>query len=105
SFARERLERALDQPRLVELLRLLDEDLTREVWMIQLVDVQRTNAVMRDIAELACDVQSEGERIERKHARQHLSDDGERQVDARTRRPLHGRPQNRNGTNRFVRRM
>ena len=77
-------KRLLDQPRLVEFLRLLDENLPREVGMSQLIHVQRARLVIRDVAVLPCDVQTERERIEREDRRQHLPDDRERQVDVRT---------------------
>ena len=89
-FASERTERALDQPRLVEFVRLLDEDLPREVGVIQLIDVQRAQAVVRDVAELARDGQAECEGIEWEQPRQHLADNGEQQVDARTGWSIHG---------------
>ena len=60
----ERTERLLDQPRLVEFFRLLDEDLPGEVGMIQLIHVQRADLVVSDVAELARDVQAERQRIE-----------------------------------------
>jgi hypothetical protein len=61
----------LDQPWLVEVLGLLDEDLSDEVGVIQLVDVQRTDLIVSDIAEPPCDIQAERQRIERKDPRQH----------------------------------
>src|SRR5678815_278457 len=40
-----RTKRLLDQPRLVEFFRLIDEDLPGEVGMIELIDVQRADLI------------------------------------------------------------
>ena len=77
-------KRLLDEARLDELLRLLDQNLPRQVGVGQLIDVQRARFVIRDIAVLPCDVQTERERIEREDRRQHLPDDRQRHVDVRT---------------------
>src|SRR4029077_1884889 len=65
----------LDETRLDELLRLLDQNLPRQVGVGQLIYVYRTSLVIRDIAVLPRDVQAERERIERKDRRQQLPDD------------------------------
>src|SRR5262249_40557063 len=77
AFAGKRVEGALQQPRLMEFLGLLDEDLPRKVGMRQLIDAQRADLVVDDVAERARVLDRESEGIEREKARQHLRDAGQ----------------------------
>jgi hypothetical protein len=71
----------------VELVRLVDQDLPRQIGMRELIHMQRTDTVVRDIAVLPRDVQPEREGVEREPLRHHLADGGEQEVDAGAGRP------------------
>ena len=68
----------------MEFLSLFDQNLPRQVGVTELINVQGTQLVMGDIAELTRDVEAEFQDVEWKQRRQHLTDQGERKVDART---------------------
>src|SRR5262245_30018488 len=77
----------LDQPRFVEFFRLLDEDLPGEVGMTELIDMPRADLVVSDVAEFTRDAHAKCQRIEGEPLREHLTDDGQHNVDVRSWRP------------------
>src|SRR5262249_46108135 len=79
-----RAERPFDEPRLMELLRLFDEHLTREIGMVQLIDPERADTVVGEISKLPRQRQTEFQRIERKPPWKELRDDGQQKIHFRT---------------------
>jgi hypothetical protein len=79
-----RPEGVREQTRLVKSFGVLDQDLTRQVEMVHLIDVQRTQMVVREIAIPPRNVEAESQRIERDGLGQQLAQDSEQQVNTWT---------------------
>ncbi len=84
AFACDTTECALDQTGLMEFWGLVDQDLSNQVRVIELINAQRTQAEIRDIAKLARNAKVESQRVEGIPRRKHLADRNHRKAEVWT---------------------
>ncbi len=84
SFACETTKRPLEQAWLMEFWGLVDENLSNQVRVIELINAQRTQAEISDIAKLARDAKVESQRIKGIAGRKHLADHNHRKTEVWT---------------------